>query len=470
MLSWKLRKSLDDEKHQLFYNQVQTYYEIEGYSCACGHEEILVRSPYQEDYQCPICQNTHFYDANLAHNSFDNFCFLNRKIALEYSFNVKSYEDRIVSSYQTAISIPKVIDFTKNKITSEPIELFSFTLYQNATQKIDHCISFNYGLLYDLKENLDCYINTNQHLFDVPSLGVKRHLTRNILSLFWAHPWLKEGDFHLWEDVDQLPKSDQTIESALLYILKNRNEKSIKKALYENYLHQIKEYACFKTTLINPIIVTISDANLVVQLLSHNLNRKEIILLEEPYITQFILFLKKYYTEKQIVRAIQQIEDNYYFSDLLRDFIYVQDALQSLFQKPKCSLSAIHDEIVRCSQIKRYNDLSNKQIYYNFGQEKACVRIMEYDVRLPESGEELYTWAEDLHNCLSGYFEMIYDNQTTVYGFFYEGKIEFAAEVADKTIYQASAIGNSSLDELQNEVLITWFHRYIVSGDTPTFI
>lgn len=463
MLSWKLTKSLDDEKHQLFYNQVQTYYNIEGYCCTCGHEEILIGSPYQADYQCPLCQNTHFYDANLAHQSFETFCFYNRHVTLDYSFEVKSYNNRIVSLYQISQPIPKVIDFVKHKIVSETIELFSFTLFKNTARKINHCINFDYGLLFELKKNLNNYLNKNKHLFHVPTLGDQTHLNIDILSLFWNHPWLKEGDFHLWEDVDQLPKVNQTIESALLYLVRNRNEKSIKKALYKNYLYQIKEHNSFKTTLINPILATFNDANHIVKLLTHNLNRKEIILQDEPDIMQFLLFLKHYYSEKQIVKLLKELDDDYFFIDTLREFIYIKEQLMTLFTKPKCSLIALHNEMVRCAGIKRYNELSDKQIYYNLGQEKACTHVMGYKIKLPSSGEELYMWAQELHNCLFGYFEMVYDNQTTVYGFFHESRLEFAVEITDQRIRQASTMGNLGLNDLQNEVLITWFHRYIVN-------
>lgn len=465
-LSWKLRKSLDDEQNQLFYNQVQTYYEIEGYFCACGHEQILICSPYQEDYQCPVCQNKLFYDANLAHCSFEHFCFLNPEVNLDYDFEVMMFEDHIASCYQTVLPIPKTIDFVRNTMRSETIQLFSFILYKDGDKKIDHCIGFDYGLLSKLKKNLDHYIHTHSEQFDLPPLGDKIQLTRNILALFWGHPWLKEIDFHLWEDVDQLPKSDQTIKSALGYILKDRHEKSIKKALYENYLLQIQEHGYFKTSLINPILATFSDANHIVKLLSLSLSNRNITPHEEPFVLKWILFLKRYYTEKQIAKAIVQIEDNYIFSDMLRDFIDTADVLENYFQKPKCSLNNLHNEMVRCSQIKRYNELSDKDIYYTQGQEMACARVMGYHVRLPQSGEELYRWAKDLHNCVSGYFEQILNQFTTVYGFFYEDCIVFAAEVIDKNIIQASGIGNSSLDEQQKEVLTTWFHRFILEKES----
>ena len=95
---------------------------------------------------------------------------------------------------------------------------------------------------------------------------------------------------------------------------------------------------------------------------------------------------------------------------------------------------------------------------------------MSYDVKLPSTGAELLHWAETLNNCLSGYFEPIRDNTTTIYGFFKGDTIEFAVEITDKTIIQASGFCNENLTDTQNEALKTWFNRFIVNAKDTSFL
>lgn len=114
-------------------------------------------------------------------------------------------------------------------------------------------------------------------------------------------------------------------------------------------------------------------------------------------------------------------------------------------------MNALHDEFrVACARF-----MHAKQIFFNIvyrdQQEKAETKVLGYDVKLPHTGRELFEWSERLRNCLSGYFHQIYEDQTTVYGFFRNDTIEFAAEIADKTIIQASGVCNQELTPTQQE-------------------
>lgn len=35
---------------------------------------------------------------------------------------------------------------------------------------------------------------------------------------------------------------------------------------------------------------------------------------------------------------------------------------------------------------------------------KACTNILDYEIKLPTNGIELYDWSNKLQNCLSGYY------------------------------------------------------------------
>lgn len=490
-LSWKLTKNLDDEKHQLFYNQVKTYYEIEGYCCACGHEEILLKSSEKWiQYSCPKCDNEIFYNANLAHKSFDSFIeehhdnpnfenyyyyhetkksaldYLEKcNLPIEYEYAIVNDDSKIISSYRTLDIIPKSIDYARKRIISEPIDLYAFTLHHHdGSTAENYCMQYDYQMFATLKRNLNQYINAHKNSFSMPPTRENLRLSYKDIVFFTKYHWLKEFDFCLWEDVNQLPKEDATIQSALDYLLKGRSEKSIKKALYENYYSQLETYDCFKSTLINTIIETIKDPNFIAKLFRQNLHCEAITVTEENYLKQLIFFLQKHYSEKQIASFLQNIDEPYLLMDLLREFIYMRENIEELFTKTKCTLRSLHDEFVECSMKNRNSQLFNENITYLHGQAKAKAKIFHYYVKLPHTGAELLEWAEDLHNCLSGFFEEIRDNKTTVYGFFNNDAIEFAVEVANKRIRQASGVCNKKLTDTQNEALKTWFDRFIVNA------
>lgn len=489
MLSWEIHQDLDTTHEHLFYNVLKTDYIIVGYVCACGHEEILLKSSNKWiQYNCPKCDNEIFYNANLAHKSFDIFieeqhdnpnfenyyCYHETKksaldylekcnLPIEYEYTIVNDDSKIISSYRTLDIIPKSIDFARQRIILQPIDLYTFTLNKNGSTTENYCMHYDYQMFAALKRHLDNYIYTHKNKFNIPLPNNNLRITYKDVVLFSNYPWLKEFDFYLWEDVKQLPQADTTIQGALDYLLKGKHEKSIKKALYKNYHMQVAQYNCFKTSLINTVMTTIKDPNFIAAIFKQNLHFEEITVAEEQYLKQLIIFLQKHYSEKQIVSFLQEIDDSYFLTDLLRDFMYIGKDLDELFRKTRCTMILLHNEFARCSFNKRNTQILHENISYIKGQEKAKAKIFNYDVKLPNTGGELLHWAETLHNCLSGYFEQIRENTTTIYGFFQDDAIEFAVEISYKTIIQASGICNSKLSDRQNEALVTWFHRYIVN-------
>jgi len=501
MLSWKITQSLDTTGDHLFYNVVKTDYTVAGYLCACGHHEILLTSLEQKlEYRCPECDNTSFYDANSAHTSFGYFIdgrlkyhdyyeydhydypygkklftialLESSNIPIEYGYAISNDgHGNLTVSYRTLDLIPKTIDFARKKIISQSIDLYAFTLHHDGSTTERHCLlDYDYQMFATLKRHLNQYLNTNKNSFNLPPTDKNFRIGYQDIAFFAKHPWLKEFDFCFWEDVHQLPKEDATVQSALEYLLKGRNEKSIKKALYENYCKQLQTYDCFKSTLINTVIETIKDPNFIAKLFKQNLHFEGITVAEEHYLKQLIFFLQKHYSEKQIVSFLQTIDKSYLLIDLLREFIYIKEDLEELFTKTKCTLRSLHDEFVECSMKNRNRQIFNENITYLHGQAKAKAKISRYYVKLPHTGGELFEWAQDLHNCLSGYFEEIRDNKTTIYGFFNEYSIEFAVEISNKRIIQASGVCNKKLTDTQNEALNIWFNRFIVNANDTSFL
>jgi len=69
----------------------------------------------------------------------------------------------------------------------------------------------------------------------------------------------------------------------------------------------------------------------------------------------------------------------------------------------------------------------------------------------------LVEWSRLLQNCLSGYFHRILDKKTIVYGFFENKQLQFAVEIREKMIIQASGKWNNHLNQKQKNALDFWY-------------
>lgn len=487
-IPWRISKCLDSEKNQLFYNLVDTNYIVHGYVCSCGQEELILSlNEGIPEYSCHQCGNEVFHDANFAHKFFELFLekygvapkvedafdfsykfedeyfydLTDVSLPLEFEYKVTVFDDHIISSYKTSIPIPKEIDFSRKKISSTPIHLYSIVLYNNGTVKEDYCVPYNYTFMQTIKRNLDEYIKVQQCVFGI-SKPHNESLTYKSLLFFLEHPWLKEYDFYLWDCVAHLPKEPLDMTQALLYMLQGKTHKSLKKAIFVNYALQKKQYGSFQTVFIRTIIGTIKDPNFIVDLLYTEQRFERLSFHDTLFVIDLILFLRGYYSEKQIVSLLLQMQSfDDEMIDILREFYYIRSEVETLFRKTKCSWIAIHDEMVRCAHYKRTKHLMDEKLYYYQEYEKAIAKVLGYDVKLPYNRWELYEWSQKLHNCLSGYFDDIAKGRTIVYGFFIGTELQFAVELQDGKIEQAKGIYNRSLNPVQKEVLDVWYQRFI---------
>ena len=129
--------------------------------------------------------------------------------------------------------------------------------------------------------------------------------------------------------------------------------------------------------------------------------------------------------------------------------------------KIKCNINDLHDSITDYYYDKEQkNYMTGKSLDFLKDDLKPCGQIENYEVRVPKSGDELYQWAGRLQNCMASYFKSILNKDTIIYCFFKDNYIEFAVEIRDKTIIQASGIENMPLDDEQREVAIKWLRRY----------
>ena len=125
-----------------------------------------------------------------------------------------------------------------------------------------------------------------------------------------------------------------------------------------------------------------------------------------------------------------------------------------------CNIQALHDELVRCSREEGYKDIIDQKLSYSKEDMKPCIEADTYQVKLPKNGKELLDWANKLHNCMAGYFEMIKNHETIIYCFFQENILIFAVEICDYEVVQTSGKYNATLTIEENKILTKWFELF----------
>jgi hypothetical protein len=130
------------------------------------------------------------------------------------------------------------------------------------------------------------------------------------------------------------------------------------------------------------------------------------------------------------------------------------------YEKPRCKLAELHDTIIDYGIQEQEREIMSKSLDITLHNQKPCVSIDKYKVKFPKNGKELYKWSRELKNCMSSYFFEIENGNTSIYGFFKKESLEFAVEIQQKRIIQASGKYNHRLDEQEEKVLTKWFSRF----------
>jgi len=498
MLPWKLVTEFDKEKH-LFSDIVKTNYVVNTFICSCGHIEFIVADASQTiDYTCQMCGNYEFYNANLAIKNLDLFLYLNSYVDLDYKCETNIKKDMLISSF--AAYIPQSIDYPNKKVHFKSKSAYDFKLYYNGkveekeyvnTTELSEANVLDYEayhevhhyyrvftnstklsetILKNLKSNLIKCINTNYKQLDLPT-SEKVRLDVEKASFFFQHRHLRDLDFYYWLDLQYIPDdTDLHIDSAFKIILNNRKEKSVKKALFNNYNYQLEKYGYYSTYPVMQFIEKIEDVNILTKLLRLDIYQPYY---KEKYtIGLFLDFLLLRYTQKQIYTLFVNLTNNKnqevdLFNDLLgqlSEFTSIEEFNKDA-GKIKCNIYDLHNSITDYYYDKEQkNHMAGKSIDILEDDLKPCGQIEGYEVKLPRSGDELYQWAGKLQNCMASYFKSIQNKDTIIYCFFKENRIEFAVEIIAKKIVQARAMRNILLNDEQNNVLKKWFKRYFNSN------
>lgn len=292
-------------------------------------------------------------------------------------------------------------------------------------------------------------------------------------SIFFNHINLKDIEFFHWKHAELLQNEHISIQTALLEIANGKRYKSVKKAIFRNYVHQMTTTKKFNPLLTYLATTKIHDPNYIVELINmeHINNDKFLTHLDRDMLFEFTDFLTKNYNQRQVVHFFNHFESyirlnkrnlkhSYLvFEDILRQFNFIKFDISNEYEGVRCTPKGIHDQFSKILNAKKYKHLMERKFTYSDRELSAQMRMDIYDVKLPFNGAELYSWADDLQNCLASYISSIEHKLTAVYAFFKDEKIEFAVEIRENQIVQAYRSYNRVLLPNQQNILNQW-HKY----------
>ena len=433
-LPWKLTVDFDTQR-QLFSNTTETEYEIDSYSCSCGKVDFIVKDKKQElNYICSDCQNSYFYDANLAYSNKELFVCTYKDI-INYSKSIVSHNKNTISA-KSVIMIPKDIDFMQEKVIFFQYCIDSLEVQDNGSSKSN----FFFKIISRIK------------LED----AIIQYLEKNITNIPFRQIYYMSFERKItFFQINRL--------------VTLRKERSIKKALYTNMIAQItkkREYLEYNISFVEAFLTTIDDPNIVVRLLSldiYGISQVDLGLLNnKDSLIEFILFLKESrYTEKQLLSLfIDKVGIECFLKDTLNEFIYFKENETEKFTKVPCKIIELHDELVSCT--RRSRKVKTEEFIFEYTDEECekCAKIDNYIVKLPLTDEDLYDLSEEMSNCIYAYGNDIEQKQSIIYSFYKENKISFAVEISNNIIIQASGKYNTDLSNEQQNILDTWFKQF----------
>ncbi|DAB34039.1 MAG TPA: hypothetical protein CFH82_07440 [Sulfurospirillum sp. UBA12182] len=475
-ISWFLLENFN-EKPSLFQNEQTLNYKVLTHVCSCGKINLSLIYDFQDlKYQCHECGNKIYYDAYLAQKNLEMFLQICSKQIILQEEVVLEEESVVASCY---INIPHYVDYLREKVEFIKKRVFSYSLSKRADENFFYDIDpkdtvFRKTILLPeinkleeikqiLRDKCIKYILDNA-CFGISRVKEYKNLNYFQLLFFLENPLL--NNLNYYEEKDHLtsyfpskkPMGWIKIES----IIESLNiPKSIKKVVYENYEMQ----TTFKTFIFNYIVAfcnSIDDRNILKQLIMLNLEKEYMVPYKDIY--EFIYFLKKYYTEKQILQFFKSVKevDGLIYQDTIGIYRYLNNSVWLTdFQKVKCRLLPIHNEINRIYNKEVEDSIKDIVFTYSKNEKRLVSKIDDYEIKLPQNGPELKEWGDTLHNCLITYASTIEDKISCIYAFYNKKKIEFAVEIQAGRIIQQSSFYNQKLTKKQQIILKKWRVKYL---------
>lgn len=452
--SWLLNTKLNDHTNLFVDDEIASTNFTRVYSCKCGFDEIVAGDVIRKEYSCPRCHNSLFFDVEDIKKDSESFIldqYYNKRIKLNFKFLTKVGLHNNKVEALAIIKIPSDVNFLEKKVIKQDLVILTAP-YTSKPIELEHSphrkIKRELQKLSIQKKLFEPYIDMK-----LSSLPNKEKQFEFILSNYN----LKNFEFMKWAHTHHLTKSTYTIETALLELINDKQFKSVKIALFENYAYQLKKNKTFNPNFIHMATSKFSDVNHIVSLLALKINFE--VFDDEPLLLKFIDFMLSRYTEKQVTHYFIKLESSnhqYILRDTLLTFKRIRELLNNDTLNVKCSPNAIHKHFLQLSLKVKYINQPISHFEYSTLQQSHLVTICGYNVNLPKNNLELFEWANELRNCLTGYEDKIGSHKTTVYGFFMRTTLIFAVEIQMGTIIQAHRKYNHPIEPQQRKILNLW--------------
>lgn len=480
--SWRLIRGINS-LNTLFKDQFLPYI-VTSYICNCNEvTHIIGNEPHKEEFLCPNCENTQFLEVNdylksqIWYQPFETQFSLDDLEYFEYTINRNEND----VSFLFLLKIPKHVEMVSNKV-----EYFHQKLYGITIDSQNNYTSTNYCNIQDESQYQEYHgyeeVNEPKRSLEIVKAIEKKFLkvaisnlsTSNFvfkrckdlyeIAFFVFNPHLKSYAFYSWKDTEYLPNENTlTIDSALEYISNNRKEKSLKKALYENYKKQLKNETLYRYIYIYNVCKYIKDPNIAIKLIELDFDEHCDYLFDKNHLENLFGFLIQRYTDKQIENLFKVYlkEYPYLMNDTATMIHDIGEEITLLPNTIKANCYTLHDELVLLMQ--KFEDNGLFQTIYNYPITviDRCVKIDEFVIKVPKDGEELYNWSNILKNCLISYNGAIASNNRIIYGFFQNNILEFAIELYEEKILQAKQKYNENITQAQQEILNEWYEMFV---------
>ncbi len=261
-IAWRFTVDFNKQRH-LLYEKIKMDYTIEAFSCSCGHRDLITKYLKQPvKYICPECDNTNFYDANIAWENMDYFLSQNKMLQLPYEYDIENNTKGVSVQYITWI--PHTINFMRKKIIFEKKRIYMLEITVNGDIEKDYALEYNNKIFIEMNKRLLEYINIHRSFkIPYPSNGIT---SLKQITFFLKNKHLKEFGFYNWKSMYGLLNETSEsidIDTALKTISNFRKEKSVRRAVYVNYQNQ---YA-FEPRYIEILTRAIEDPNILVKFL-----------------------------------------------------------------------------------------------------------------------------------------------------------------------------------------------------------
>ena len=465
--------------------------------CRCGGKVTKKTSPTitaQASYptsKCQQCGNEHFIFCTMYRHFHESLYELFDP--LKCNIIEWNYSEGIVGdAYHTyANLILPYIDFQKNEVLFKKEKIFGMSFDKQGDIQENIFNEFPFGIAHLYMPNtkrfrimqplskdailkilekklVDFILRKPFEKSKIPGIfatdNSKQIRTFKELQFFMRFPHISTIEILQWDLFDEIVEKlndCSDILELLDFVINHRREKSVRRALYKAYTDCMRNGEMYDPRVDFIFSRTIENTDLLAKAIEPNATKMERFKGENvSNLIQFILFLKRFYSEKSIVSffANNDLMFDFYWKDTLTMFTQNIELIEKHFQKVKCKVKPMHDEVSRAIKTE-YAKKHIQHFFYSDSIADTQINIKDFSFKLPQNSYELFQWSETLHNCLFSYEKAIVESRSIIYGVFIKKKLKYALEVVRHTLLQASGYNNAQIQKHHMQTIDLWLEK-----------